>query len=194
MKNLIEFFKRNSKLITDFWINQVVWSVVGLMVSWPLSLILNKNSNYSLYMALAAVFTAGIFWFRIYDMLNQYGLKFAIRKSKYKGNDLYIPSDSFGLKIGIFAYAPTVLLILLFVIFSIFNLENARAIMASIIYIIPIHSMYNAGWLSLSGLDEYIRIIYTVLTILPIPFFAWLGYYLGVRDKGVIAREKANKE
>ena len=66
--------------------------------------------------------------------------------------------------------------------------------MAAIIYMIPIHSMYNAGWLALSDLGEAVLVIYTVLTLVPIPVFAWLGYYLGVRDKGVIAREKVNKE
>ncbi len=194
MKNFVAFFKNNSKLITDAWVNQVVWSVVGLMISWPLSIMLDKDPNYSLYMAIAAAFTAGIFWFRIYDILNQYGLKFSIRKSKSVSEELCVPSDSFGLKIGLFAYAPTVLLIVIFVIFSIIGFETGRGIMAAIIYIIPIHSMYNAGWLALSGLDEIFRVIYTVLTVLPIPFFAWLGYYLGVRDKGVIAREKASKE
>lgn len=194
MKNLIAFFKQNSKLIIDFWVNQVVWSVVGLMVSWPMAMILSKDSNYSLYMGLAALFTAGIFWFRIYDMLNQHGLKYAIRKNRSSCEGLHIPSDSFGLKIGLFSYAPTILLILIFVVFSIVKFENGRAIMAGIIYMIPIHSMYNAGWLALSELGETMRIIYTVLTIIPIPFFAWLGYYLGVRDKGVIAREKVNKE
>lgn len=194
MKNLIAFFKNNSKLIIDFWVNQVVWSVVGLMASWPLSMILNKDPNYSLYMGLAAVFTAGIFWFRIYDMLNQHGLKYAIRKNRSTGEALSVPSDSFGLKIGLFAYAPTALLVIVFTAFSIFNFEGGRAIMAAIIYMIPIHSMYNAGWLALSDLGEAVLVIYTVLTLVPIPVFAWLGYYLGVRDKGVIAREKVNKE
>ena len=192
MKNLNAFFKQNSKLIIDFWVNQVVWSVVGLMVSWPMSIMLNKDPNYSLYMGLAAAFTAGIFWFRIYDILNQHGLKYAIRKSSGEGSQ--IPSDSFGLKIGLLSYAPTILLILIFVVFSLIKLENGQAIMAAVIYMVPIHSMYNAGWLALSGFDEIVLVIYTLLTILPIPFFAWLGYYLGVRDKGVIAREKVNKE
>lgn len=194
MKNLNAFFKQNSKLIIDFWVNQVVWSVVGLMVSWPMSIMLNKDPNYSLYMGLAAAFTAGIFWFRIYDILNQHGLKYAIRKSRSSGEGSQIPSDSFGLKIGLLSYAPTILLVLIFVVFSLIKLENGQAIMAAVIYMIPIHSMYNAGWLALSGFDEIVLVIYTLLTIIPIPFFAWLGFYLGVRDKGVIAREKVNKE
>ncbi|MBQ3598506.1 MAG: hypothetical protein II987_04495 [Clostridia bacterium] len=194
MKKLIAFFKQNSKLIVDFWVNQVVWSVVGLMVSWPMSIMLNKDPNYSLYMGLAAAFTAGIFWFRIYDMLNQHGLKYAIKRNKGSSEQLNIPSDSFGLKIGLFAYAPTILLVLIFAAFSIFNFESGRAIMAAVIYMIPIHSIYNAGWLALSDLGETVLVIFTVLTLIPIPCFAWLGYYLGVRDKGVIAREKVNKE
>ena len=81
MKKFMAFFKEHSSLIVNFWINQVVWSVVGLMISWPLSMILDENKNYSLYMWLVLVFTAGLFCFRVYDMLNQFGLKFSIRTS-----------------------------------------------------------------------------------------------------------------
>lgn len=194
MKKLIAFFKEHNSLLVNFWINQVVWSVVGLMISWPLSIMFDESENYSLYMWLALVFTAGIFCFRVYDMLNQFGLKFSIRKNNpaYTGNS--IPTDSFGLKIALFGYAPTFLLVLLYAIFFLVGFDKGTPIMVAIIYMLPIHSFYNAGFLALSGVAEGWRLLYTVLSLAPAIVFCWLGYYLGVRDKGVIAREKANKE
>ena len=194
MKKFIAFFKANSSLITNFWINQVVWSVVGLMISWPLSIIFNESPNYGIYMGIAALFSAGIFWFRIYDILNQYGLKFSLRKAKKSDEELGVPSDTFGLKIGAIAYIPTAILVLLFVIFSIIEFNSGTVVTVSALYMLPVHSMYNAGWLALSELNVIWRIIYTVLALFPAPLLAWLGFYLGVRDKGVIAREKSSKE
>lgn len=194
MKKLITFFKEHNSLIINFWINQVVWSVVGLMISWPLSIMLDENENYSLYMWLALVFTAGIFCFRVYDMLNQFGLKYSIRKNNPSYTSESIPTDSFGLKIALFGYAPTVLLVILYAIFFLAGFDKGSATMVSVIYIVPIHSFYNAGFLALSGVAEGWRLLYTVLSLAPAILFGWLGYYLGVRDKGVIAREKANKE
>ena len=134
MKKFIAFFKANSSLITNFWINQVVWSVVGLMISWPLSIILNESPNYGIYMGIAALFSAGIFWFRIYDILNQYGLKFSLRKAKKSDEELGVPSDTFGLKIGAIAYIPTAILVLLFVILSIAEFNSGTVITVSALF------------------------------------------------------------
>ena len=125
MKKFMAFFKEHSSLIVNFWINQVVWSVVGLMISWPLSMILDENKNYSLYMWLVLVFTAGLFCFRVYDMLNQFGLKFSIRKNNPAYTSESIPSDSFGLKIALIGYAPTILLVLLYAIFFLPSITQA---------------------------------------------------------------------
>ena len=194
MKKITAFFNEYSKLITKFWIYQVTMSVLGLMVSWPLAIMLKEDSKYSLYMTLAVICTAGFFCFLVYDSLNQFGLRYSIRKSKGMVSELPVPADSTGLKIAAFAYAPTALLILIYVIFFLCGFAQGQGVMVSVIYIVPIHSMYNAGWLALSGQHEVVRMIFTVATLIPATFFSWLGYYLGVRNKGVLFREKVNKE
>ena len=194
MKKITAFFNEYSKLITKLWIYQVTMSVLGLMVSWPLAIMLKEDSKYSLYMTLAVICTAGFFCFLVYDSLNQFGLRYSIRKSKGMVSELPVPADSTGLKIAAFAYAPTALLILIYVIFFLCGFAQGQGVMVSVIYIVPIHSMYNAGWLALSGQHEVVRMIFTVATLIPATFFSWLGYYLGVRNKGVLFREKVNKE
>lgn len=192
MKKIIAFFNEYSKLITKFWIYQVTMSVLGLMVSWPLAIMLKDDPKYSLYMTLAVIFTAGFFCFLVYDSLNQFGLKYSIRKST--ASELPVPEDSIGLKIAAFAYAPTALLILIYFIFFLCGFGQGQGVMVSVIYIVPIHSMYNAGWLALSGQHEVARMVFTIATLMPASFFSWLGFYLGVRNKGVLFREKVNKE
>ncbi len=194
MKKLITFFKEYSKLITKFWVYQVTMSVLGLMVSWPLAIMLKGDSNYTLYMTIAVIFTAGFFCFLVYDYMNQFGLKYSIRKSKGASNDLPVPKDSLGLKVAAFAYAPTALLVLIYVIFFLCGFEKGQGILVSMIYIIPIHSMYNSGWLALSGQNEIFRMLFSVAALVPATFFSWLGYYLGVRNKGVLFKEKISKE
>jgi len=192
MKKIIAFFNEYSKLITKFWIYQVTMSVLGLMVSWPLAIMLKDDPKYSLYMTLAVICTAGFFCFLVYDSLNQFGLKYSIRKST--ASELPVPEDSIGLKIAAFAYAPTALLILIYFIFFLCGFGQGQGVMVSVIYIVPIHSMYNAGWLALSGQHEVARMVFTIATLIPASFFSWLGFYLGVRNKGVLFREKVNKE
>lgn len=195
MKKIFNFAKSNSGLIFKLWVDQLIWSVVGLMVSWPLAIILSENENYSLFMGLAGIFTVAIYCFRFYDIFNQIGLKYSIRKCNSSYEQSTIPSDTYGLKVAAIAYIPTAILVILYTIFSIISFNgNAQGVLAAILYIVPIHSMYNCGFLALSGLSESVRTLYTVLALLPAPFFAWLGYYLGIRNKGVIAREKVSKE
>lgn len=194
MKKIIAFFKEYSHFITKFWVYQVTMSVLGLMVSWPLAIMLQNDPKYSLYMTIAVICTAGFFCFMVYDTMNQFGLKYSIRKASGASNSLPVPGDSVGLKVALLAYLPTALLILIYTVFFIIGFERGQAVMVSIIYIVPVHSMYNAGWLALSGQKEVIRMLFTIASLIPATFFSWLGYYLGVRNKGVIAREKVNKE
>ncbi len=194
MKKFITFFKENGSIVWKFILYQIVWSVMGIMVSWPVSIIFSEHENKSLFLALACCFTAGIFCFQVYDMTNQIGLKYSIRKNNPAYTSESIPNNFYGLKIALLAYIPTMLLVLLYVAFYMFGGLDAKNVMIAILYMLPVHSVYSSGFLAIPESAEVFRVLYTVLSLVPAIFFTWLGYFLGLKDKGSVAREKASKE
>lgn len=194
MKSIIALYKRYMRLITKFWVNQVTMAVLGLMVSWPLSIFISESSNYSLFMALSSVITAGFFCFLVYDSANQYGLRFAVRLASPECDRSAIPPSHAGLTISLLAYVPTMLLTILYVIFWIFPVGDAQGVMTVLLYIIPVHSMYNGLYLAVSDMASWLQPVVTVLAFVPACFFGWLGFRLGLQDKGCIVREKQSRE
>lgn len=188
LKNLYTDYR---KIFTKFWTFQIVISLLGVMITWPLSALANSNPEYSALIYISAViFCGGMFCFLVYDTFFQLGAKEYIKTQ----NKTITYEPLKGLKMTAIAYSPTMLIILLSVIFYFTGLGDAFA-STSVILNIVIHAMF-------SGLififpDSMIWLAF-VLSAIPALVAGFLGYFIPLQNKtirGMLGfKVKINKE
>ncbi len=173
--NKIKFYYTdNKKLFRKFWVNQLAASLLGIMVTWPVSTYAARNETGILPVFLAFLFCGGFFCFLTYDLIYEIAIKDNLRLYVKK-----IPHDILkSVKLIAFAYIPTIFFALLGVIFFLFKLPTPYAVV-SVVLNMAIHSMYSGLFMSL---PESINVLAFPLSLLITLFFAFLAYFLGIRD------------
>ncbi len=171
-----EIFSENSYCFRKFWVYQFVISLLGVMVTLPLSTFISLHPNFDIFpYIIAVVFSGGLFCFLIYDVLYNLGAKDYIRVQSNKA-----PFEPLkGLYICLIAYIPTFFVVILDIIFAVFGWGNAYTVTHVTLNMI-IHAQYSGIMFllpnSLGAVGDAVSIIFA-------PFFGFLGYYLAVHDK-----------
>lgn len=166
----------NSTILRKFWVNQFAISLLGVMVTWPLSVLAQNQPSLGILPELFAfLFCGGLFCFLIYDLFYQLGAKDYI-----KVNHQNMVYDKYkALKITAVAYIPTIAVTLFSFVFFFVNVGNGYAVTSLIMNVI-INAMYSGLFFVL---PDSINIIAFPAGILITTFFAFLGYYLSSHDK-----------
>lgn len=186
-----KYFNDNNTIVRKFLVNQVAASLLGIMITWPVTIFASRNPQLGILPTLAALlFCGGFFCFLIYDIFYEEGSGDYIR-IEHK-NMPYDPYKAF--RLSVFAYSPTILLALLGVTFFVLGYGNGFAVI-SILLNVAIHAMYLGLFALLPARFAVIAFPVSILITVSAAAFA---YSLGVHDKtlrGILGFPvKANKE
>ena len=113
MKKFLSLYTQNLKEMRKFWINQFTISVFGVMITWPCMAMVGTNGENDFVLLLAALFAGGFFCFLEYDVFFQRGARDVTKNI----NGDCPPNKLTGLKLGFFAYLPTILFAALALLF-----------------------------------------------------------------------------
>lgn len=191
LEKIKQLFLENSYCFRKFWVYQFVISLLGVMVTLPLSEFISLHPQYDVFPYLLAVlFCGGVFCFLIYDIMFSLGAKDYIRVQSGKA-----PLQPFkGLYICLIAYIPTFIVALFDVIFALCGYGNGYTVTHVILNVV-IHAQYS-GFMFL--FDNSLGVVGDVLALVFAPLFGSLAYYLAIHDKTLRSifgiKVKHNKE
>ncbi len=169
-------FSDQSYCFRKFWVFQFVISLLGIMVTLPLSTFISQNPGLGNFPYLiAAAFCGGLFCFLIYDVMFQLGGKDSISVATKKIE--YSPKK--GLYIALIAYIPTYFVLLLELIFKVVGYGDGFTV-THVILNMGIHAQYS-GLMFL--FPDSLGYIADIIAVLFAPIFAFLGYYLALNEK-----------
>ncbi len=191
LQKIKDLFINHSACFRKFWVYQFVISLLGVMVTLPLSLFVSNHPEYDVFpYIIAVVFCGGMFCFLVYDIMYNLGAKDYIRVQAKKA--AFEPLK--GLKICLVAYIPTFFIAILDAIFALFQWGSAFTI-THVTLNVFIHAQYS-GFMFL--LPDSLGVIGDIVAVIFAPFFGFLGYYLAVHDKSIRGllgiKIKRNKE
>ena len=169
---MIEFYKKNIKIMKKFWINQFTMSLLGLMVTQALIAFAADSPN-SFIPLLGSVFSGGFLCFLVYDVLFERGGADGVKKESSSNS-----SPHRGLLFVLFAYIPTLFFLLLELIFTLTEYSVGFSA-CSLILNFVIHAMYQGLIYFSQGYGNVAALITVCLTPLLALFFGWLAYYIG---------------
>lgn len=169
-----KFFSENSSAFTKYITNQIVMSVLGIMVGLAvLSAEGGNESGMSLLSAIAAVFCVGFLCFLQYDHMFFAGARDAI---KAKGNGC-LPDRGRGTVIALICSSPIVIVAVVTTVLKLVGNDDATAVSLIIYYALQ------GSYISLYSIQGTIGVIgYVFVCIIPGIVSAGLGYYLGTKD------------
>ena len=194
MKKFLSLYTQNLKEMRKFWINQFTISVFGVMITWPCMAMGGTNGENDFVLLLAALFAGGFFCFLEYDVFFQRGARDVTKNI----NGDCPPNKLTGLKLGFFAYLPTILFAALALLFFALDFSGGYLVCPSVLNFI-IHAMYS-GLVAYVNSDTlpFLQPLVLALSLLPGLFSCFLGYYIGASDKtlrGILGfKVKVNKE
>ena len=181
MKAYFETLKNNTNLIKKFIINLITMSFFGIFITVPVTVLVKKNEQSELLIALTSLFAFVLFLVIVHDAFWQIGAKNAIKQKPAQG---FV--DSFlGLKCVIAAYSPVILITLAIFILKIINQMTANEIIGAIYGYLVIglhfifHGMYWGMFNVLFKQNVLSLILFLALTII----FPSISYYLGTKEK-----------
>lgn len=184
-------FTENFACFRKFWVYQFVISLLGVMVTLPLSAFISLHPEFGIIPYIAAlIFCGGMFCFLIYYTMFEQGARDYIRVTAHKAEAEPLK----GLWISLIAYAPTAVIALLDVIFALCSWGTGYTITHVTLNVV-IHAQYSAFMYlfptSLGFIGDFISLIFA-------PLFGFLGYWLASHDKtlrGVFGiKVKRNRE
>jgi len=171
-----EIFSENSYCFRKFWVYQFVISMLGIMVTLPLSTFISLHPNFGVFpYIIAVIFCGGLFCFLVYDVIYNLGAKDYIRVQSGKA----VLQPLKGLYICLIAYIPTFFVVLLDIIFAVCGLGNAYTVTHVTLNMV-IHAQYSG---IMFVLPDELGVIGDAVSMIFAPFFGFLGYYLAVHDK-----------
>lgn len=177
-----KFYLENMSSIHKFIINQIALSLFGIMITWPVS---DKSLTLILIMG---CFSSVFFCYMQYDNLWSLG---ALHRNRVINKRMeYTPL--YGLKISLFAYIPSALIVLLCYISRIFPgvtfFDNLYLIM-DVIFTFLLNGMYSGFQIALNTVvgDSFATLLPWIFPLFFVPGIAVcaLAYYLGVNDKQI---------
>ena len=172
-----EFLLRKKSIIGKFAVNQIAFSVFGIMVS---SAILVFSSQFVLY---AGIFSALFYLTLIYSSAYYDGEKDAI--SCEGGSIEYMPLS--GLYYALIQYIPTIIIVILNVVFRLLISDTLISAIFNVITRIAAMGMYMGIDIHLRSIGpslEYISnlgVFFAVFLII-YPLVSCLGYYFGLKN------------
>ena len=169
------FYSENSKAITKFIVTHIVMSVLGIMVGLAvLAFEDDKAEGMSLLAVIGSVFTIGFMCFMHYDDMYFIAGREGIRERA----ENIKPDRLKGLKITLFAYAPTLAVALISVILHFAASDSVSAVGMLFYY------AFQGSFLALYKLREMWGYpVYVAVTLLPAIISSVLGYAMGYHDK-----------
>ncbi len=176
LQKIKELFLNNLPYFRKFWVYQFVISLLGIMVTLPLSAFISQHPQYAVFpYIIAIVFCGGMFCFLVYDIMYNLGAKDCIRVQSNKAP--YEPLK--GLHICLAAYIPTFVIVIFNFLFAIIGWGSGYTVTHVILNMI-IHAQYS-GFMFL--LPNSLGFIGDTVSVIFAPLFGFLGYYIGVHDK-----------
>lgn len=170
-----KFYNENSKAISKFFVTHIVMSVLGIMIGLAvLAFEDDQAQGMSLLAIIGSIFTIGFMCFMHYDDMYFIAGREGIRERA----DNIKPDKLKGLKITLFAYAPTLIVALISVILYLTTSDNVSAVGMLFYY------AFQGSFLALYKLRELWGYpIYVAVTLLPAVISSVLGYAMGYSDK-----------
>ena len=172
-----KFFSENSKVITKFIGNQVVMSLLGIMVG--LAILAGEGDTKGKMSVLALV--GGLFCVFFLCFLHYDNMFFAGEKDGIRARSVGKKPNVFkGLLITLVSYSPTILCAIITIILDLCASDDATGISLFCFYALQ------GSYLSFYSIINSIgRIGYVLVTLLPTIVFCTLGYALGAIDKPI---------
>ncbi len=169
-----KFFSQNSEAITKFVTNQIVMSILGIMVGLAvLSAEGGDTNGISLLSGIAGAFCVGFLCFLQYDNMFFAGERDAI-KAKGEGSN---PKHFKGFLIALLSYAPTILVGVITVAIKLIGSEDSAAVSLIVYY------AFQGSFIPFYAIQNFVGIIgYVLVCLLPSFLSAGLGFYMGSKD------------
>ena len=194
--NIKKYYLDNMKMINKCWVNQIAISVFGLFVTFPVSQISVKFGLGDFPVLLASIFSVCFYLFLIYDAFWEFGGNCQNKQStKYR-----TPIDC--LKMGIFAYLPTLILISIAAFFFLlkhFTGEEWAGSAATVIDVfvsLILRGMYLGIKYFVTDRDNpiiYLQYLINYLSLIPMPLICYIAFKNGQNNIRII-KKKDKKE
>lgn len=168
------FVNENSKTITKFVTNQIVMSLLGIMVGLAiLSIEGGDGKGMSAIALIGGVFCVGFLCFLQYDNMFFAGEHEGIRaRSENKK-----PDYAKGYIIALLSYSPTLIVGFVTMILSVAASDNATAVALFVYY------AFQGSYISLYSLQGALGVFgYVAVTLLPVLIASGLGFIMGAKD------------
>ena len=181
MKSYIETLKSNTNLIRKFLVNLITMSFFGIFITVPVTILVKRNEQSDLFIALTSVFAFILFAIVIHDAYWQIGAKNAIKQKPNKG---YVDS-LIGLKCVLAAYSPVILITIAIFVLKLINQMTGSEIVGAVYgyLVIGLHFIFHGMYWGLFNVlfqqNVFSLIFFVALTI----FFPSFSYYLGTKEK-----------
>ena len=194
--NIKKFYLDNMKMVNKCWVNQVAISVFGLFVTFPISSLALRYGLGDIPVLVASIFAISFYLFLIYDAFWEFGGNCQNKNSeKYR-----TPFDC--LKIGIFAYLPTLILIttaaILFLLKGLADQSwaGSAATVIDVIVSLLLRGMYLGVKYFVTDRDNpviYLQYLVNYLSLIPMPIICFIAFKNGQNNK-TIFKHKSKKE